>query len=220
MKKSNGKAMLFIRRNAIYIVLAMCILAVSLSIAFMLMNKSNESVLEDQTPPQIETPGQPEDPKDPSDVILPEEPDTEPVNKPITFSMPIINVLSVVEYSDTMVWNGTLGRYSTHTAIDFFANEGTDVYAVYDGVISGVEKSVLTGNTVTIDHGNGLFTVYNSLGDGEYVTVGQSVKQGEVIGTVSSSNRQEYKSGAHLHFEVIENGEVIDPVKYLIIDEK
>jgi murein DD-endopeptidase MepM/ murein hydrolase activator NlpD len=65
-----------------------------------------------------------------------------------------------------------------------------------------------------------LVTVYNSLADGESVTVGEQVKKGDVLGQVSSSNRQESKSGAHLHFEVKENGENIDPIKYLDVQEK
>jgi murein DD-endopeptidase MepM/ murein hydrolase activator NlpD len=73
---------------------------------------------------------------------------------------------------------------------------------------------------VTIDHGNGLKTVYNSLADGDSVTEGQVVKAGDVIGQVSVTNRQEYKSGAHLHFEVLENGDSIDPIKYLNMDNK
>ena len=61
---------------------------------------------------------------------------------------------------------------------------------------------------------------YNSIAENDNLFVGQKVKQGTVIGTVSVTNRQEYKSGAHLHFETIENGEVIDPAKYLTIEEK
>jgi murein DD-endopeptidase MepM/ murein hydrolase activator NlpD len=126
----------------------------------------------------------------------------------------------MTEYSETMVWSSTLNRFSSHTAIDFFANEGSSVFAVYDGVVKSVETSVLKGTTITIDHGNGLLTVYNSLADGDSVTVGQKVSKGQVIGQVSVTNRQEYKDGAHLHFEVIENGENIDPIKYLDIAEK
>ena len=43
---------------------------------------------------------------------------------------------------------------------------------------------------------------------------------GAEIGTVSTSNRQESKEGAHLHFQVVENGETINPAKYLAIAEK
>jgi murein DD-endopeptidase MepM/ murein hydrolase activator NlpD len=105
-------------------------------------------------------------------------------------------------------------------ALDFFAEEGTKVFAVYDGVIESVGQDFLTGTTITIDHGNGLKTVYNSLADGDNVVVGQRVKSGDVIGEVSLTNRQEYGEGAHLHFQVFENGEVIDPAKYLNFNEK
>jgi murein DD-endopeptidase MepM/ murein hydrolase activator NlpD len=83
-----------------------------------------------------------------------------------------------------------------------------------------VENTLLHGTTITIDHGNGLKTIYNSLEDGELVTVGGQVKQGEVIGAVSVTNKQEYKEGAHLHFEVYENDVNIDPAKYLVYEEK
>ena len=46
------------------------------------------------------------------------------------------------------------------------------------------------------------------------------MKKGDTIATVSDNNRQEYKDGAHLHFEVIENGKKIDPETYLLSAEK
>lgn len=229
MKKSNGKFTLFLRRNAVYLVLAFCILAVGISIIFMVTN-NNPPLTGENDKPVIETPidpgnsdptikpGDNEQPSDPT--IKPDEPDVDPVAKPITFIMPVSNTTAINDYSEVMVWNSTLGRFNSHLAIDFFATEGTDVMAVYDGTIKSVESSLLTGTTIIIDHGNGLFSKYNSLADGESVSVGQTVKQGDVIGQVSVTNRQEYKDGAHLHFEVIEDGAVIDPDKYLEINEK
>ena len=218
MKNSNGKVLAFMRRNAVYLVLALCILAVGLSITFMLLTGNNDSALENGGT-DIVVPNEPEDPNDSTDGIVPNEPE-EPVVKPITFIMPVENASSIGEYSETMVFNSTLNRYSSHLAIDFVADEGTSVLAVHDGTVSDVTTSLLEGTTVTIDHGNGLFSVYNSLADGDSVIVGQSVKQGDVIGEVSVTNRQEYKLGAHLHFEVIENGKNIDPSKYLALEEK
>ena len=230
MKKTDGKTMLFLRRNAVYIVLALCILAVGLSVTLMLVNRSTGEPTTDVPtindtidPPSVDEPViDPIDPPiDDNPVIEPEDPTpSEPVIKPIEFIIPVANVTAVGEYGDTMVFNDTLGRFTAHLAIDFFAPEGTSVLAAYDGTISSIENTLLEGTTITIEHGNGLYTVYNSLADGDAVSVGQTVKQGDVIGEVSVTNRQEYKSGAHLHFEVIENGENIDPSKYLALQEK
>ena len=110
--------------------------------------------------------------------------------------------------------------YSSHLAIDYYAPEGTNVLAVFDGNVLSIETTFLQGTTITIDHGNGLYSIYNSLADGDSVSVGQKVSQGDVIGQVSTTNKQEYKSGAHLHFEVKENGKLIDPAKYLESQEK
>lgn len=118
-----------------------------------------------------------------------------------------------------MVFNKTLGIYTGHMGIDFAADAGTNVVAVYDGTIESVTTSYLQGTTVTIDHGNGLKSVYNSIEAAENLTEGKAVKKGDVIGAVSDNNRQEYKDGAHLHFEVIENGEKIDPETYLLSSE-
>ncbi|MBQ3166493.1 MAG: M23 family metallopeptidase, partial [Clostridia bacterium] len=74
--------------------------------------------------------------------------------------------------------------------------------------------------TVTIDHGKGLKTVYNSIEPIEGLASGQKVEKGQVIGKVSTNNKQEYKDGPHLHFEVWENGESISPLKYLTVEEK
>lgn len=219
-KQTENRFLIFLRRNMLYLILSACILAVGLSITLMLINQqgNNSAVVEPDVPTIIDpVPDEPDGPVIEPDI--PEDPVT-PVDKPIIFIMPVENSASIGEYSETMVWNSTLNRFSAHLAIDFYADEGTPVLAVYDGVVESVETSLITGTSITIDHGNGLKTVYNSLADGDMVVKGQSVKQGDIIGEVSISNRQEYKDGAHLHFEVFENGEKIDPVKYLAFEEK
>ena len=209
----------FIKRNALYMVLSLCIIAVGVSVALMLSSDVDNTLSNDDVP-SVNNPVDPDDtPSDP--VVNPEDttPET-PVDAPVVFIMPVANASSIGEYSETMVFNSTLGRYSSHLAIDFFAEEGTNVLVVYDGVVEDVQTTLLKGTTITIDHGNGLKTIYNSLADGDMVSVGQTVKQGDVIGQVSVSNRQESADGAHLHFEVSENGQYIDPVKYLEMQEK
>ncbi|MBE7086857.1 MAG: M23 family metallopeptidase [Clostridiales bacterium] len=216
MKKTQ-KFSEFIKRNSAYFVLALCIIAVGLSITFAVINAPNLSENGSGAIDVVDP--TPEGPSDPVVDPTPSEPST-PVVETITFIMPVASPERTSVYSDTLVFNGTLGRYSSHSGIDFFADEGTPVYAVYGGVIESVTNDVIKGVTVIIDHGKGLKTLYNSLADGIEIEVGQVVAKGDIIGEVSTSNRQEYKDGAHLHFEVFENGESIDPVKYLTIDEK
>ncbi len=214
MSKSNRKILAFLRRNAIYCILAFCILAVGLSVALMLINRPDAQDQFANQGTQI--------PDDVVDVEIPDEPKEpdEPVVQVVTFIMPVENVTEIGEYCETVAFNQTLGVYTAHRAVDFFAEEGAEVYAVYDGVVESVENSLLHGVTICINHGNGLKTYYNSIMDGDAVVVNQKVKQGDVIGEVSVTNRQEYKSGAHLHFSVTENGVTIDPATYLTFEEK
>ena len=220
MKKANGKFVLFLKKNALWLILSFCIIAVGLSVTLMMLTGGDggTQIEKPNDDDEIQTPGGNEDEDD--DVIGPGQDDEEPVDTVIVFAMPVENATSIGEYSETMVFNSTLSRFSTHLAIDFFAPEGTDVLAAYDGVVESVTNDLLKGYTVTIDHGNGLKTIYNSLADGDGVTAGQQVAKGDVIGQVSVTNRQEYKSGAHLHFEVMENNALIDPGTYLVFDEK
>lgn len=160
----------------------------------------------------------PDEPDEPTD--KPDEPDTKPTVK-ISFVMPVENATILKDYTATsVVFNKTLNVYTGHLAIDFAAEAGTAVKAVFDGVVESVETSYLTGTTITIKHNDNLKTVYNSIEADEKLTAGATIKQGDVIGTVSDNNKQEYKDGAHLHFEVYENGKKISPYKYLAVTEK
>lgn len=67
------------------------------------------------------------------------------------------------------------------------------------------------GNYCIIDHGNGYWTLYGH-SEGITVSVGQTVKQGDVLGTVGSTG---YSTGPHLHFEIRLNGVALDPTNYV-----
>lgn len=220
MSKSKNNAINFLKRNAVYFILALCIIAIGFSVTFAVIRSNRPTLPEaDKGSEEVITPVTPEEPNDPVGDPTPDVPST-PVAETVTFIMPVNNAAAISEYSETMVFNGTLNRYSVHMAIDFFAEEGTPVYAVWDGTVESVTNDLLKGVTVTVDHGNGLKTVYNSLADADAVVAGQKVKKGDVIGEVSVTNRHEYSEGAHLHFEVYENDKIINPSKYLTIDEK
>ena len=105
-----------------------------------------------------------------------------------------------------------------HSGIDLTARQGTPIYATGDGVVrvAGRNPQGLGGYGVVavVDHGFGFQTLYAHMASVK-VRVGQRVKRGEMIGTVGSTGMS---SGAHLHYEVIQNGKKVDPVYYFFND--
>ncbi len=210
MEKNN--LVLFMKRNAFYFVLGFCVFAIGLSLILVFTLGSSEVKLPTSNNVVEDLPA--DVPSDTPSVI---EPVTTPTK--IEFVLPVRNAEIIKDYTETMVFNNTLGRYEKHLAIDFMAEDGADVYAAYDGVVESVTTSNTKGVTIVVNHGEGLKTIYNSLADGNSVWEGKSVMQGDVIGSISTTNKQEYKDGAHLHFEVSLNGELIDPETYLMLDQ-
>ena len=105
---------------------------------------------------------------------------------------------------------------NNHKAIDIAAPAGTAVKAAMSGKITLVYKGDYGGygNTVEIDHGNGIITKYHHMQDGslEGLSVGQEVKAGQQIGKVGSTGKS---SGPHLDFQVQKDGNFVDPRNYI-----
>ena len=104
-----------------------------------------------------------------------------------------------------------LQRWRAHLGTDFAAPTGTAVRTVADGTVefAGVQNGF--GNVVFVDHGANKVTVYAHLSKIN-VNPGQRVSQGQNIGAVGSTG---WATGPHLHFEITENGQIINPLKYL-----
>jgi len=104
---------------------------------------------------------------------------------------------------------------SPHSGVDFAAVPGTAVHAVASGSVVLAEEHFFAGNSIFIDHGDGLVSMYFHL---ETMTVetGQSVSRGEVIGTVGATGRV---TGPHLHFGLRWRGSRIDPTALLVPPE-
>lgn len=99
-----------------------------------------------------------------------------------------------------------------HNGLDMIAPAGQPVHAAADGVVSNVIKSRKgLGNVVEIDHGNGYMTRYAHLADIE-VSKGRKVEKGKRIGYVGVSGNS---FAPHLHYEVVRDTLVLDPVNYL-----
>lgn len=101
--------------------------------------------------------------------------------------------------------------YVQHNGVDLIAVRGTVVYATADGEVTySKNSSGNSGNSIRISHAGGYETVYAHLAD-RYVRQGQKVVKGQKIGTVGMSG-QAY--APHLHYEVIRDGEVLDPINF------
>lgn len=143
------------------------------------------------------------------------------VTDEIEFSSPLADLTVLKDFSSTRLqYSNTLELWQAHKAIDLTAEEGTDVYAVLDGTVTEVTYNYLMGNIVKLDVGGGITVVYASLANDVPVKVGDAVTKGSVIGKVSDTAKSESSDGAHLHLEVLLNGEKVDPNLYLDLSEK
>lgn len=105
------------------------------------------------------------------------------------------------------------GVYKNHAGIDISGSNvnGAPVVAAADGVVTYAGWIGGYGNCIIINHGSGIVSLYGH-GSETVATVGQVVKQGDIVMKVGSTGNS---TGPHVHFEIRKNGEVVDPIPYL-----
>ena len=132
-----------------------------------------------------------------------------------TFKYPVTGEVLTEYAKDKLVYSNTLGEWITHTGIDIKAEKTTVVKASADGTVKAIKTDPRYGLTVVIEHTNGFSTVYSNLLTAEFVKEGEKVTSGQTIGTVGNTASFEILDESHLHFEILKNGEQIDPNMYL-----
>lgn len=123
--------------------------------------------------------------------------------------MPILNTYITSGYGGRADPFG--GGRGFHKGIDFHASTGDPVLAVADGVVSYAGVRSGYGKVVEVDHGNGYVTRY-AHNSRLVVQVGDLVRSGQRIAKAGSTGRS---TGAHVHFEVWQDGRVLNPRKFL-----
>ena len=103
------------------------------------------------------------------------------------------------------------GVYKLHTGIDIPAPIGTNFLAANEGIVVKASYNSAYGNMVMVDHGGGVSTLY-AHGDEIMVTLGQTVKKGDVVLKTGNTGNS---TGPHAHFEVRINGTPVDPLPYV-----
>ena len=103
------------------------------------------------------------------------------------------------------------GERAQHRGLDFAGTRGSDVLSVASGVVTWAASRNTYGKTVEIDHGNGYQTRYAHNGE-LVVKAGDHVTAGQVIARMGATGRA---AAPHVHFEVLKDGERINPAKFV-----
>lgn len=103
------------------------------------------------------------------------------------------------------------GKRARHYGLDFAGADGAEVVAVGAGVVTYSGPRYGYGNMIEINHGNGFITRYAHNKE-NLVSVGDVIKKGQLVALMGSSGRS---TGPHVHFEVLQNGKVVNPLQYI-----
>lgn len=136
-------------------------------------------------------------------------------NKQITFVKPVEGEIMKEFAKDNLVYSDTLLEWTTHMGIDIKAEKTTVVKSACEGTVKSIKNDPRYGLTVIIEHKDGYQTVYSNLLSSEFVVEGESVSQGQSIGTVGNTATFEIADASHLHFELMRNGVYLDPTIYI-----
>ncbi len=134
---------------------------------------------------------------------------------PAVYVWPVLGEIERDYTVNALKYDETLRDWRTHSGIDIACGEGANVLAARGGQVASVVRDGLYGTVVTLDHGDGMRSVYANLAEETAVKAGEWVDAGVVIGTVGRSALCEIAQEPHLHFELRLSGASVDPMAYL-----
>lgn len=135
--------------------------------------------------------------------------------KPLEFMYPVEGEILKEFATEKLVFSETLQEWITHNGIDIKAARTSVVKAIEEGTVSAIKNDPRYGLTVIIEHRDGYKSIYSNLLTSEFVKEGDNVTKGQSLGTVGNSAIFEIADEPHLHFELLQNEEYLDPTMYL-----
>ncbi|MDR0462143.1 MAG: M23 family metallopeptidase [Christensenellaceae bacterium] len=142
----------------------------------------------------------------------------EEVSTAIVFGSPVREYTSILKNCSLteLQYNSTLKWWESHKRVTVAAPLGTPVLATFAGTVTSIQSHTKFGQQVTIEHRDGLKTVYSNLDNKNLqVAEGQRVEKGQQIGVVGQTANNEFTATPHLQIEVYKNNKRIDPNDYI-----
>ena len=212
-----------------YIVLFLCVAAIGIS-GYYLLKHTNEPSVEAAAPTPVTVSSTPMPAKTsvaPTATPTP-KPSPTPTPKPTVtpvpsgvkgtppvvaspYTWPVSGQVQKKFSMESLLYSQTMRDWRTHSGIDLTASVGTGVKAVSGGVVDAVYQDDMMGTCVVIEHADDVKSLYANLAEQPTVKVGDRVSTGDVIGAVGNTALFESSEASHLHLEIYENGEVVDP---------
>ncbi len=137
------------------------------------------------------------------------------VKRELSFSYPVEGEVSREFAMEELIYSETLDEWTVHQGFDIKADRTTVVKSAEEGTVTAIKNDPRFGLTIIIEHENGYKTVYSNLLSTEFVSEDEKVEKGQSIGTVGNSAVFEIADEPHLHFEMLKDGEYVDPKLYL-----
>ena len=232
---NNEKLSSFLEGKGFYITLAVCLCIIGVSGYVLFFAPSAEPVYEVEIPPITENAQSAgadipdvsiniEDEEPSTTAAKEEKPASAPVkiteapteavkpSEPEIYIPPVIGKVSRSFSMGELVYDKTMGDYRTHNGIDIECEVGAQVACFGNGKVEKVYNDELYGNCVVISHEDGIVSVYKGLDRGITLTEGAEIKAGDIIGAAGGTNIMENEEVPHIHFEVMKDGQYIDPL--------
>ena len=227
MKYYKKKTAKFLNGAGFYIVMAVCMIAVGFAAYSAMdaarMNNNSGDTSYNENSEENNSQDIVLEPVSPQEDILPttEQENTHEQTSEVDtkteepyFTPPLKNYEISKEYSkDTLQYSATYNDMRLHTGIDLVPFESLVVYSCSSGTVASIDTGTVMGDVITVEHENNIFIRYCGVKNIK-VKVGDTVNADTPIAEVGTVTG-ECAEQAHLHLEVIENSETIDPLSII-----